>query len=133
MHIMYNLYNACKTHLHTKQWEKLFYLWCTSWKNITLEPYTRLLLKWYQNVRKPWKKKSHQVSAKFLFKLQSYREKSLFRVNRTQSRFLATWLSKKSNFHQQFSLILGFISQPTKYYPCYFMNNLWQLNCSIFS
>ena len=52
------MYNACKTHLHTKQWEKLFYPWHTSRKFfITPEPYTRLLRKWSQSVRKTWKKK----------------------------------------------------------------------------
>ena len=52
------MYNACKTHLHTKQWEQLFYLWRTSQKNfITQEAYTQLLWKWSQNVHKTWKKK----------------------------------------------------------------------------
>ena len=74
MHIC--MYNACKTHLHTKQWENLFYPRRTSRKKRynsgTVYPVvTKMVLKCAQDL----KEKSRQVSVKIKFALRSYCEK----------------------------------------------------------
>ena len=75
MYVTYSMYNACKTHLHTKQWDKLFYPRRTSRKNvITPDPYTRLLRNWSYNVRKTQKKKVNMFQQKRNCALRSYRK-----------------------------------------------------------